>query len=72
MLPAVGLEGVEPSSMEPQSIALPLSYSPHAPVGVSTTGGSANNDYNAVSSHSMTSMLESGHRAWILSTILLT
>lgn len=32
----VGLEGVEPSSTEPQSIALPLSYSPRAPSGTRT------------------------------------
>ena len=55
--------------MEPQSIALPLSYSPHAPVGASARGKYG---WRLQCSHSLTSMVESGHRAWILSTILLT
>lgn len=61
--------------MEPQSIALPLSYSPHAPWGSATQGEvrMATTECTLYqNNHSMTSMLESGHRAWILSTILLT
>lgn len=62
--------------MEPQSIALPLSYSPHAPWGGQRPRGEVRMATTECTlyqnNHSMTSMLESGHRAWILSTILLT